>query len=272
MNKKIIEVLQKFGGVILLATVYPFGMYLLWKNKKYDKTYKIIQSISCFILWISLIGYVVYIRPLTEESSLQVVEKSESENRELSELIKGEDETLSITEEQSLITIATDNTILEVNEKEIQEQEEIESTINEVLSETEEIEEISSLDVTTKKVSELTFDGESVIDVAIRDMKQYEYIKDVFIEVDEKKKEINIVVQIPSSTDTETAKMAGEDVARYLATMANFANSYYEMPSSNNIGGIYSKYNLIIYIDDGNGNYNIYGAKVTTSNKITWRY
>lgn len=121
-------------------------------------------------------------------------------------------------------------------------------------------------------VSELTYMDENVVDTTIADMKQYEYIKDVFIEVDEKKKEINIVVQIPSSTDTETAKMAGEDVARYLATMANFANSYYEMPSSNNIGGIYSKYNLIIYIDDGNGNYNIYGAKVTTSNKITWRY
>ncbi len=110
------------------------------------------------------------------------------------------------------------------------------------------------------------------MDTTISDMKQYEYIKDVFIEVDEDKKEIDIVVQIPSSTDMETAKLAGEDVARYLAAMANFANSYYEIPGSESIGGIYNEYDLLIYVDDGNGNYNIYGGKVTTSKKITWRY
>lgn len=122
------------------------------------------------------------------------------------------------------------------------------------------------------KVSELTYMDKNIVDTTITDMKQYEYIKDAFIEVDEEKKEIDIVVQIPSSTDMETAKMAGEDVARYLAAMANFANSYYEIPGSESIGGIYDKYDLVIYVDDGNGNYNIYGGKVTTSKKITWRY
>lgn len=269
MNKKIIEVLQKFGILILLVTVYPFGMYLLWKNKEYDKQYKIIQSICGFVLWILLIGYVAYLRPLTEESSLQVVE--ESENRESSELIKAEDETLLITEEQSIITIATEKNISEVNEKEIQEQEETESTINEVLSETEEIEEISSLDITIKKVSELTFDGESVIDVAVRDMKEYEYIKDVYIEIDESEKQINIVVQIPSETDADTGRMAGEDVARYLASLASWSNESYSGPSSDDLGGIYNKYDLLIYVDDGNHSFDIYGAKVTAARKITWR-
>lgn len=271
MNKKIIEVLQKFGVIILLVTVYPFGMYLLWKNKEYDKQYKIIQSISSFVLWIILIGIVADNRLMTEESSSRAVEKSVSKNWESSKLIKAEDETLSITEEQSVITIATDKTISEVNKKEIQEQEETESTINEVLSETEEIEAISSLDVTIKKVSELTFDGESIIDVAVRDMKEYEYIKDVYIEIDESEKQINIVVQIPSNTDADTGRMAGEDVARYLASLASWSNESYSGPSSDDLGGIYNKYDLLIYVDDGNHSFDIYGAKVMAARKITWR-
>lgn len=185
------------------------------------------------------------------------------------ERINPQDETG--TEDESVINIATDNIILEVNEKEIQEQKEIESTINEVLSETEEIEEISSLDVTIEKVSELTFDGESVIDVAIRDMKEYEYIKDVYIDIDESEKQINIVVQIPLETDVDTGRMAGEDVARYLASLASWSSEGYSGPSSDDLGGIYNKYNLLIYVDDGNHAFDIYGAKVTTARKITWR-
>ncbi len=121
------------------------------------------------------------------------------------------------------------------------------------------------------KVSELIFNGEPITDVAMRDMTENDYIKDVYIEVDEGKKEIDIVVQVPSGTDEDTAKMAGEDVARYLAACASWVNEHYKIPGSDDIGGIYDTYNLLIYVDDGLHNYDIYGAKVTTSKKITWR-
>ncbi len=169
----------------------------------------------------------------------------------------------------------TEEVTIAVNESETQSEKYTELISDETMTETEikEIEKLEEKNATNNtKVSELTYMDENIVDTTIADMKQYEYIKDVFIEVDEDKKEIDIVVQIPSSTDIETAKMAGEDVARYLAAMANFANSYYEIPGSESIGGIYNKYDLVIYVDDGKGNYNIYGGKVTTSKKITWRY
>lgn len=123
----------------------------------------------------------------------------------------------------------------------------------------------------SRKVSEIKFNDEPIIDVAMRDMKEYDYIKDVYIEVDEADKEIDIVVQIPSGTNEDTAKMAGEDVTRYLASCASWSNSYYKSPGSDDIGGIYDTYDLLIYVDDGLHNYDIYGAKVTTAKKITWR-
>lgn len=122
-----------------------------------------------------------------------------------------------------------------------------------------------------REASKLKFNGSSIVDVTINDMEEYDYIKDIFIKVDESGKEIDITVQVPSSIDEETAKMAGEDVARYLASCASWANDYYTSPGSSNIGGIYDKYNLLIYIDDGLHSFDIYGAKVTTARKITWR-
>lgn len=126
-------------------------------------------------------------------------------------------------------------------------------------------------DITSREISELLFEGESIIDVTVNDMKQYDYISDIYIEVDEGKDLVSIVVQVPSSTDVDTAKMAGEDVSRYLAFCASCVNSYFSTPGSDDIGGIYEKYDLLIYIDDGNQNLNIYGAKVTTAKEITWR-
>ena len=123
-----------------------------------------------------------------------------------------------------------------------------------------------------KKVSKLKFDGESIIDSTVSFMKEYEYVKDVYIEAKEDEKEINITVQVPSATDFDVAKMAGEDTARYLASLAAYANSYYEVPGVDSIGSLYDRYSLLIYIDDGYGNFNIYGAKVTTAKNITWRY
>ena len=120
------------------------------------------------------------------------------------------------------------------------------------------------------KVSEMQFEGEYITDVAARDMEEYDYITDITIVVDESKREINIAVQIPSDTNEDTAKMAGEDVARYLASMASWVNSDYKAPGSTDIGGIYDKYDLKLYLDDGFGSIDIWGAKVTYSNRITW--
>lgn len=60
-----------------------------------------------------------------------------------------------------------------------------------------------------KEVSKLKFNGSSIVDVTINDMEEYDYIKDIFIKVDESGKEIGITVQVPSSVDEDTAKMAG---------------------------------------------------------------
>ena len=387
-NGKAAEVFQTIGVLILLVTIYPLGMYFLWKNKKFEKQFKIIESVCCLGLWVLLIGVGINKMPKNEVMVSQVEESYTLEQQEttseqpateekdvnntevdlLDEFVEVatwnlsnipdregliteiSDITNSIgvtdikdivlgnmsgdknsvmtidgycvtdTEKQLIvsckyralnfipkwITIAvvdvdtgnyyyasdyrkftvdfydyqtgeqlTEEITIAANELETQSEKYTELISDETMTETEtkEIEKLEEKYVTDNtKVSELTYMDENIVDTAIADMKQYEYIKDVFIEVDEDKKEIDIVVQIPSSTDIETAKMAGEDVARYLAAMAGFANSYYEIPGSDSIGGIYNKYDLVIYVDDGKGNYNIYGGKVTTSKKITWRY
>ena len=141
---------------------------------------------------------------------------------------------------------------------------------DEAETETQEEKEEELQPVAEREVSKLKFNGRSIVDVTINDMEEYDYIKDIFIKVDESGKEIDITVQVPSSVDEDTAKMAGEDVARYLASCASWANDYYTSPGSSNIGGIYDKYNLLIYIDDGLHSFDIYGAKVTTARSITW--
>lgn len=120
----------------------------------------------------------------------------------------------------------------------------------------------------TLDVSELTLDGESIITSAEKDMCKYDYIKDVTIQVD--KDEIDIVVQVPSVVDDDTAKMAGEDVARYLAAQASWANDYYKQPSSDDIGSLYDRYTLMLYVDDGYKNFDLYGAKAKNANSIHW--
>ena len=99
-------------------------------------------------------------------------------------------------------------------------------------------------------------------------MCKYDYIKDVTIQVD--KDEIDIVVQVPSVVDDDTAKMAGEDVARYLAAQASWANDYYKQPSSDDIGSLYDRYTLMLYVDDGYKNFDLYGAKAKNANSIHW--
>lgn len=128
-----------------------------------------------------------------------------------------------------------------------------------------------NLSAVTRNISELEINGEKIIDITTRDMKKYDYIKDVYISVDESGNEVNITVQVLSATPTDTAKMAGEDVARYLAAMAGSANNYFKLPGSDDLGGIYDKYSLLLYVDDGNGSISLYGAKVKTAKKIIWK-
>lgn len=120
----------------------------------------------------------------------------------------------------------------------------------------------------TLDVSELTFDGEPIITSTEKDMCKYDYIKDVTIQVD--KDEIDIVVQVPSVVDDDTAKMAGEDVALYLAAQASWANDYYKQPGSDDIGSLYDRYTLMLYVDDGYKNFDLYGAKAKNANSIHW--
>lgn len=120
----------------------------------------------------------------------------------------------------------------------------------------------------TLDASELTFDGESIITATEDFMVKYDYIKDVSIQVDGD--EIDIVVQVPSVVDDDTAKMAGEDAARYLAAQASWANDYYKQPSSDDIGSLYDRYTLMLYVDDGYKNFDLYGAKAKNANSIHW--
>lgn len=121
----------------------------------------------------------------------------------------------------------------------------------------------------TLDVSELTFDGESIITATEDFMVKYDYIKDVLIQVDGD--EIGIVVQVPSAVTEDTAKTAGEDVARYLAAQASWANSFYKQPGSDDLGSLYDRYTLMLYVDDGYKNFDLHGAKVTTVDFIHWR-
>lgn len=120
----------------------------------------------------------------------------------------------------------------------------------------------------TLDVSELTFDGESIITSTEKDMCEYDYIKDITIQVD--KDEIDIFVQVPSAVTEDTAKMAGEDVARYLAAQASWANDYYKQPGSDDIGSLYDRYTLMLYVDDGYKDFDLYGAKAKNANSIHW--
>lgn len=122
----------------------------------------------------------------------------------------------------------------------------------------------------SNSISELKFGDESIIDATINAMEQYDYIKDIAIIVDDDNNQIIIGVQVPSSISRDTAKMAGEDVARYLAFMAGTANNDYKLPGKDDIGGIYDNYDLLISVDDGYESFKIHGAKVTMAQKITW--
>lgn len=49
-----------------------------------------------------------------------------------------------------------------------------------------------NLSAVTRNISELEINGEKIIDITTRDMKKYDYIKDVYISVDESGNEVNI--------------------------------------------------------------------------------
>lgn len=125
--------------------------------------------------------------------------------------------------------------------------------------------------VKTENVSEMLFNDELITDVAVRDLVDgYDYILDVAFVVDETRPEIQIAIQVPLGTDAETVEKAGDKAARYLASLANYVNSDFALPCVDDLGGLFEKYNLLLYIDDGYGGIDKYGAKVTFSPVITW--
>lgn len=124
---------------------------------------------------------------------------------------------------------------------------------------------------TSSALSDLVYAGESVIDVAVRDLVSgYDYIQDVSYVVDEKKSEVRIAVIVPSGSNDETVKKAGDKAARYLAALANFSCSEYAPPGADDLGGLFERYSLLLYVDDGNGGIDAYGAKVPSSPVISW--
>lgn len=129
----------------------------------------------------------------------------------------------------------------------------------------------SSVASKIKEASKLLFNGELITEIAKRDLVQNnDYILDVAYVIDESRPEIQIAIQVPIGTDIDTVKKAGDKAARYLASLANFANSDFELPGNEDLGGLFEKYNLLLYIDDGYGNIDQYGAKVNFSPVITW--
>lgn len=51
--------IQLCGTMLLLITIYPVGMFFLWKNKKFDKSFKVIESICCLAVWICVMFFSV---------------------------------------------------------------------------------------------------------------------------------------------------------------------------------------------------------------------
>lgn len=124
----------------------------------------------------------------------------------------------------------------------------------------------NSLDVRNLKMN-----GEPIIDMCERDMAEgYDYIREVGISVDDTSKRISIVVIVPSSVNEELAKEAGEDVARYLASLASYTNSYYKIPGLDDIGGLYDRYDLLVAISNNGQNFIYTGAKAISSSNIFW--
>lgn len=261
-DSKAIEIFQKLGVLLLLVVIYPLGLIFLWKNKKFDKAFKIVESICCFVLWILLIGVAVRkLDNVTGVESRNTVERMEE--------LDYKEEISQIETEASVPKDIIESEIVQTEAKTESVQEESETLMPESIETF--TEETVATSVEEREISKLLFDGTNIIDVTIADMKQYEYITDIAIKVDEKNKDIKITVQVPSSIDIDIAKMVGEDVARYLAFCASAANSYYSSPGITDLGGIYKKYDLLLYVDDGIETFNMYGAKVKTVDSITWR-
>lgn len=142
---------------------------------------------------------------------------------------------------------------------------------SDVSSETPQASSSSSALSPTKNVSKMLFNGELITEIAKRDLIQnYDYILDIAYVIDEKRPEIQIAIQVPVGTDIDTVKKAGDKAARYLSSLANYSNSDFELPDDKDLGGLFEKYNLLLYIDDGYGNIDQYGAKVNFSPVITW--
>ena len=120
------------------------------------------------------------------------------------------------------------------------------------------------------RISDLTILDQNIIDYTVENMKRHDNIEDVAIIVDENEKQINIAVVVRSELKEDLAKEAAEDVARNFASSVSSADNTYSAPSHDMIGGIYDTYGLLLYVDDGNKTFDMYGAKIRASQNITW--
>lgn len=111
-DSKVIELFQKFGILALMVLIYPIGVYFLWKNKKFDKQFKVIESICCFGLWIVLIavtaGKINTIVKPDDKPVVQVTEEQD-ENKKLevvAETLKGD---MKINDSSRNVLFTTDD-------------------------------------------------------------------------------------------------------------------------------------------------------------------
>ena len=59
-NNTILKILQMLGIFFLLVTVWPLGIYFLWKNKKFDMQFKMIETICSLVVWSVLLGWGIH--------------------------------------------------------------------------------------------------------------------------------------------------------------------------------------------------------------------
>lgn len=58
-SSKVKDFLQLCGILVVMVLIYPLGVYFLWKNNRFDRLLKVIESVCCFFLWILVIGFTV---------------------------------------------------------------------------------------------------------------------------------------------------------------------------------------------------------------------
>jgi len=116
-----------------------------------------------------------------------------------------------------------------------------------------------------KDVRDLPSVSEFALNSATDFALEEDVVKDAYIKVTEYG-EITIAIQVMDGTTEEKSKELGENTARYLSTMVDGLKG----PSKDYLGELYEYYDLQIIVGTNAENTIAQGAKVSTSNKITW--